>query len=93
MNNRYDLQPELVRYLSDFRCSNELTRSCGQVRQATVVVPQALDLSRVDPSACPYPATRHRSNGVEFITYPPDAAYRDQWLCRVARWQATRSSW
>ena len=87
MNNRYDYTPELVTYLSRFRCASELTRSCGQIQPATMVVPRPPDLSRIDLASCPLPASRMRSNGVETIFYPPDAAYRDQWLCRVARWE------
>jgi len=83
MNNRNDWTPEVVNYLSQFRCSSELTRDCGTYQRASVVVTQP---NFGKPGYCPLPATRQRSNGVEVITYPPDQAYYDQWMCRLNKW-------
>lgn len=86
MDNRYDWNAELIPYLSQFRCANQTTRVCDQINRPVVVVPQSLNLSGVDCSRCPFPANKQFSNGVEVVTYPPDAQYRADWLCRVAKW-------
>ena len=83
MNNRNDWTPQVVTYLSQFRCASELTRSCGVYQRPSVVVTQPYF---GQPGYCPAPVSRNASNGVVALTYPPNKAYQDAWACRVHEW-------
>ena len=84
MNNRNDWTRASVEFLSvPFRCASELGQNCGQVPPANIILTQP---NYGTPGHCPLPASRQASDGVNYITYPPDKAYYDHWMCRVNKY-------